>query len=75
MEPCPYCAWAIQGAKIAEVVLGARFADLNRADLGSYTVETLMKMTGRALRVTPGIRAAECIGRRRAWMEATGRII
>ncbi len=75
MEPCPYCAWAAQGAKISEVVLGARFADLNRTDLGSYTVEGLMEMTGRTLRVTTGIRAEECIGRRRAWMQETGRII
>jgi tRNA(adenine34) deaminase len=75
MEPCPYCAWAAQGAKISEVVLGARFSDLKRTDLGSYTVESLMEMTGRKLRVTTGIRAEECIGRRQAWMRETGRII
>jgi tRNA(adenine34) deaminase len=75
MEPCPYCAWAAQGAKISEVVLGARFSDLKRTDLGSYTVESLMEMTGRQLRVTTGIRAEECIGRRQAWMRETGRII
>lgn len=75
MEPCPYCAWATQGAKISEVVLGARFADLKRTDLGAYTIEALMEMTGRNLRVTTGIRAEECIGRRRAWMQETGRVI
>lgn len=75
MEPCPYCAWAAQGAKISDLVLGARFADLQRTDLGSYTVEGLMEMTGRHLRVTTGVRAHECIGRRRAWMQETGRVI
>ena len=75
MEPCPYCAWAIQGATISDVVLGARFTDLNRVDLGSYTLEKLMEMTGRKLHVTTGVRATECIERRRAWMKETGRII
>lgn len=74
MEPCPYCAWAIQSVKIKRLVLGARFTDLNRTDLGDYSVERLLELTGRKLDISLGIRAEECVGRRAQWMKETGRI-
>lgn len=60
MEPCPMCCWAIINANISTVVLGARLADFKRSDLGSYSVEALVGMTGRKLEIITGVRQREC---------------
>jgi tRNA(adenine34) deaminase len=75
MEPCPLCAWAIHSVGIKRVVLGARFADLGRTDMGSYSFEALMKMTGKDVALETGVRSEECIERRREWAGRTGRTI
>lgn len=75
MEPCPLCAWAIHSVGIKRVVLGARFADLGRTDLGSYSFEALMKMTGKDVALETGVRSEECIERRQEWAGRTGRTI
>ncbi len=65
MEPCPMCCWALQAANIAELVLGARHAGMQRTDYGAYTVESLLALTGRQMTIVTGIRIADCeaIGR------------
>lgn len=73
MEPCPMCAWAIVAAGIRRVVLGARHADLNRTDLGSYSFERLMTMMNQSVELVTGMRHAECVAVRRDWTRATGR--
>lgn len=73
MEPCPYCAWAAQDVKIAEVVIGTRYADIRHPDFRTYTVEALMRLTERDLRITTSPRAAECLARRLDWMRRTAR--
>lgn len=60
LEPCPMCCGALLSAKISTLVLGARYAQFRTAELGSYSVESLAAMTGRALEIVPGIRDAEC---------------
>jgi tRNA(adenine34) deaminase len=60
MEPCPMCAWAIRVAGIERVVLGARHATFHRPELGTYTIEGLMEMTGSELDVVTGVLEAEC---------------
>jgi tRNA(adenine34) deaminase len=75
MEPCPLCAWAIHSVGIKRVVLGARFADLGRTDMGSYSFEALMGMTGKEVVLETGVRSGECIERRREWSGRTGRTI
>jgi tRNA(adenine34) deaminase len=75
MEPCPMCAWAIRCAGITEVVLGARFPDLDRRDMGGYAIEKLMAMAENPMTITPGVRRLECIALRKDWMVKTGRVI
>ena len=67
MEPCPMCCWAIIDAKISRLVLGCRQAALQRKDIGTYTVEALVAMTGRKLEIVTGIKAKECEALRRSW--------
>ncbi len=61
------CAWAIRQSGIGQLVLGARHADLNRTDLGTYTVESFAQLAGFTLELTTGIRQAECLELRRSW--------
>jgi tRNA(Arg) A34 adenosine deaminase TadA len=67
MEPCPMCCWAIIDAKIPRLVLGCRHAAMKRKDIGSYSVEALVGMTGRPLELITGVRAQECEAVRRSW--------
>lgn len=67
MEPCPMCCWAMIDAKVARLVLGCRHAALNRRDIGTYSVEALVAMTGRPLEIITGVRAKECEALRRSW--------
>jgi tRNA(adenine34) deaminase len=75
MEPCPMCAWAIHAADIRHVVIGARFADLNRTDMGDYTIDKLMALAKVSMQLTLGVRKLECVAVRRDWMQRTGRAI
>ncbi len=68
MEPCPMCCWAIIDAKVARLVLGGRHAGLGRKDIGTYSVEALVAMTGRPLEIVTGVRAQECEALRRSWL-------
>ena len=67
MEPCAMCCWAMIDAKIPRLVLGCRHAQLERKDIGRYSVEALVAMTGRRLEIITGVRAAECEAQRRSW--------
>ena len=67
MEPCAMCCWAMIDAKIPRLVLGCRHAQLNRRDIGTYSVEALVAMTGRALEIVTGVRDKECEALRRSW--------
>ena len=67
MEPCPMCCWAIIDAKISTLVLGGRHAGLGRKDIGTYSVEALVAMTGRPLEIITGVKAKECEDLRRTW--------
>ena len=67
MEPCPMCCWAILDTKIPRLVLGCRHAAMKRKDIGSYSVEALVQMTGRPLEIITGVRAQECEVVRRSW--------
>jgi tRNA(adenine34) deaminase len=73
LEPCPMCAWAIQLAGIRRVVIGARYSDLGRTDLGDYCFEAFMRMVRKQVELVTGIRHAECVAFRRDWMLRTGR--
>jgi tRNA(adenine34) deaminase len=67
LEPCPMCCWAIVQSNVSRLVLGGRHAALNNQDIGRYTVETLLELTGRSLELVTGVRSAECEDMRRAW--------
>lgn len=67
LEPCPMCCWAMIDSKIPRLVLGCRHAALKRKDIGTYSVETLVAMTGRPLEIITDVRAAECEALRRSW--------
>ena len=67
MEPCPMCCWAIIDSKISTLVLGGRHAGLGRKDIGTYSVEALVAMTGRPLEIITGVRAKECEDQRKTW--------
>lgn len=72
-EPCPMCCWAIHKAGIDCLVLGARYSDLESEDVGSYSVETLLTLTGRQLNIVESIRAEECAAVRRRWLASKAR--
>ena len=61
VEPCPMCCWMIVRSGIRRLVLGARYAGLQGADMGDYTVEGLVALTAKSLDVVTGIRVEECV--------------
>ncbi|MCC6531164.1 MAG: nucleoside deaminase [Burkholderiales bacterium] len=67
LEPCAMCCWAMIDARIPRLVLGCRHAQLERKDIGSYSVEALVAMTGRPLEIVTGVLAQECEALRRSW--------
>ena len=67
MEPCPMCAEAMRMAGVSRLVLGLRHADLNRIDLGTYSVEAFCRMMNWPLEIVTGVRHAECGEIRRRW--------
>ena len=67
MEPCPMCCWAIVIANVSRVVLGGRHAGIGRTDYGQYSIESMLKYTGRSLEIVTGVRARECEELRLAW--------
>ncbi len=72
METCPMCCWAIEAAGCSGVILGSRHADFrDTRDYGDYSVESLMKLTGRSLDVVTNVKIDECNAVRREW-NATG---
>jgi tRNA(Arg) A34 adenosine deaminase TadA len=68
MEPCPMCCWAILVSRIESLVLGGRHDPVLRPELGTYTVEALLKMTGRPLRLVTGVLQREGADPLRAWL-------
>lgn len=74
MEPCPMCAWGIHCAGLRTIVVGARHADLDRTDMGSYAFDTFMEATGARVELVSGVRGAECVALRRDWSQRTGRV-
>jgi tRNA(adenine34) deaminase len=68
MEPCPMCCWAIIEANISRLVLGGRHAGIGRKDIGGYSVEALLALTGRPIELVTGIRTRECEEMRLAWI-------
>jgi tRNA(adenine34) deaminase len=68
MEPCPMCCWAILETKIARLVLGARHADIGRTDIGCYSVETMLELTGRSIELVTGVKQKECVDVRLEWI-------
>jgi tRNA(adenine34) deaminase len=67
MEPCPMCAEAMRMSGVSRLVLGLRHADLNRIDLGTYSVEAFCRMMNWPLEIVTGVRHAECGEIRRRW--------
>lgn len=68
LEPCPMCCYAILEARVSTVVLGGRNAGIGRTDLGGYTVESFLAMTGRSLELITGVRQRECEQLRLDWI-------
>ena len=68
MEPCPMCCWAILVSGMESLVLGGRHDPRLRPELGSYTVEALLNMTGRPLRLVTGVLQREGEGPLHAWL-------
>ena len=58
-EPCPMCCWATLNTGVGTLVLGARHVQIRRTDMGGYSVEKLMALTGRKIELVTGIRAEE----------------
>ncbi len=69
MEPCPMCAEAMRLSGVSRLVLGLRHADLNRIDLGTYSVEAFCSMMSWPLEIVTGVRHAECGAIRRRWAQ------
>ena len=67
MEPCPMCCWAILEAKLSQLVMGGRHAGIGRKDIGGYSVETMLALTGRSIDVVIGVRTHECEQLRIEW--------
>ena len=67
MEPCPMCCWAMIDAKVSRLVMGCRHAQLGRRDIGTYSVEAFVAMTGRPLEIVTGVLAKECEAQRKSW--------
>ncbi|RPI43533.1 MAG: nucleoside deaminase, partial [Hyphomicrobiaceae bacterium] len=60
LEPCPMCCWIACIAGLTTLVIGARHTDLG-IPFGAYTVEQLIAMSGRRIRVVTGILSDECV--------------
>lgn len=69
MEPCPMCAEAMRLANVPTLVLGLRHADLNRIDLGTYSIEAFAQMMAWPLQLVTGVLRAECGEIRRRWAQ------
>jgi hypothetical protein len=69
------CGWAIRLAAIGIVVLGARHQAFGRTDLGRYSLEALLRMTGQSMTIVTGILEAWGTAFRRAWRERSGRLV
>lgn len=70
MEPCPMCLWAIVISGVDCLVLGGRHAHIEerlRTQVGGYTVEALLEMTGHSLNLVTGVRTIPCEDLRRNW--------
>jgi guanine deaminase len=67
MEPCPMCCWAMIDAKVERLVMGCRHAQMGRRDIGTYSVDALVKLTGRPLDIVTGVLARECETQRKSW--------
>jgi tRNA(adenine34) deaminase len=67
MEPCPMCAEAMRMARVTRLVLGLRHKDLNRTDLGAYSIEAYCNLLEWPLELVTGVRHAECLELRRRW--------
>jgi guanine deaminase len=72
MEPCPMCLSTILEARIPRIVLGARHRRVGRRDLGTYSVESLLRMMDRKLEIVLGVNEAECEELRLAWKRLSG---
>lgn len=70
LEPCPMCFWCMQEARIGRLVLGGRYAGIGRTDVGRYTVESFLELTGRKIEIITGVLAKECEAVRIEWMKA-----
>lgn len=68
IEPCPMCCWAIVQSNASGLVLGGRHAALGRKDLGTYSVETLLALTGRSLEFVTGVSSKDCEDMWQAWV-------
>lgn len=68
LEPCPMCCWAILESKVSRLVLGGRHAGIGRKDLGRYSIEAMLELTGRSLEFITGVRTKECEEMRLAWI-------
>ncbi len=60
LEPCPMCCWLTCIVGVSTLVIGARHADLD-ISFGGYTVEKLIQISERRIRVVSGILADECM--------------
>ena len=67
MEPCPMCAFALQLSGLKRLVIALRHADLQRVDLGTYTIERLAEMLGYEAEIVSGVRRNEYLAIRRRW--------
>lgn len=67
LEPCPMCCWATIQSNISRLVLGGRQAALHNKDIGRYTVEAMLELTGRSIELVTGIKSRESEDMRRAW--------
>ena len=73
MEPCPMCLATILEAGIARVVVGARHRSrVGRRDLGTYSMESLLRMTRRRLEIV-SMKESECLKLRLAWLRQLSR--
>jgi tRNA(adenine34) deaminase len=68
LEPCPMCCWATLESSVSRLVLGARHTAIGRKDLGAYSVEAMLKLTGRSIELVTGVLSRECEEMRLAWI-------
>lgn len=72
VEPCAMCTWSIVVARIPRLVVGVRHEAIGRPDMGRYSVEGLLDLTGRSLELVTGVRAAECEAAFGPWFREKG---